>query len=132
MKVKILLLLLFIVPATFIYGQNNVTYKITKTVTYDAGQLEQALQMCSLDHYRRADQRVVMHFKDGSTVELFSAQELSRRGTAVDLAVTNTDPIFDLESTFILAPQGYILEQVKEMPTLEEQKDYIISKQKNK
>jgi hypothetical protein len=127
---KFLYTLAILMAATFaLQAQDNITYSIGKTVTYDAVKLEQALLKCTLDRYRREDRRVTMKFEDGTKVELFSAAELKAKGVTFDYTAINNSTEFELESTFILHPDGFIIEEVRSLPTLEDQKMYIIEKQ---
>jgi hypothetical protein len=106
-------------------AQNNVTYTIGKTNKYTVANLEAGLQKCILDQYRRQDRRVTMTFDDSTKVVLFSADELKAKGLPVRESIIDRDPDIDLESIFILTNDGMILQQVRKMPDLNDQKKYI-------
>lgn len=103
-------------------AQNKVTYVIGKTHKYSEARLDTALKTCILDQFRRQDRRVTMHFDDSTTVVLFSADELKAKGLPVRENIIDRDPDIGLESIFIITDEGYVLQQVHPVPSLNEQK----------
>ena len=130
MNKTLLLTVVCILMAFGLFAQNNVSYKIGPTVTYNAETLEQGLLLCNLDAYRRVGQRVTMNFEDGTKVELFSAKELKDKGFNFNYSAAQEDKVTMLSSTFILTTEGYVVEMVKHVPTLLDQKMEIIENAK--
>lgn len=93
-------------------AQNAGGYVITHLATYNQAKLTQALDKCRFDNYRKQDQRVVLTFEDGSTVELLSVNEMQFLGYACDTKIV-TPANHKQQNIFILHPDGYVMEEVR-------------------
>lgn len=97
------------------------TYVVSSLVNLDQELLEAALDNCSLDRYRKLDSRAVMNFDDGTKVQLLSFKELEALGLKID--ASNAVPENTVNNNvFTLHPQGYILETIQPLPSLQNQK----------
>lgn len=113
------IVVMLLVSATLMAQQP--TYKIAKLVDTDQALLTAALDKCSLDKYRKLETRATLTFKSGTIVELLSFRELEAMGIGADATnalpedATNTN-------TFVLSPQGYVLEQIEPRSSLQQEK----------
>lgn len=103
------------------YAQQDNGFVITKTVEYNKSELQAALLKCQFDNYRKMNSRVILHFDDGSTIELLSFNELDKLGIPNDKTFVVPED-HQLESVFSLNPKGYIVETVDRVLTLDEKK----------
>ena len=97
------------------------TYEITKLVETDQVKLEAALDNCSLDRYRKLEKRTTLNFNTGTIVELLSFKELEAMGLKLDASMALPENATN-NNTFVLSPQGYILEQIDPRPSLQNEK----------
>ncbi len=131
MKVFVLLAALLACSTLGLLAQNAGGYLLTKVVAYDAAKLCLALDRCRFDNYRKQDERVTLTFKDGSTVELLSVQEMQLQGLACNVTIV-TPAAHQQKNVFVLHPDGYVFEEVRQENTsLQLQKQQEVANPKN-
>lgn len=97
------------------------TYEITRLVAYKEAALNQALQNCQLDAYRKVNARTVLNFENGTQVSLLSVEELRGKGLPTNEAIALADNQIN-KNVFVLHTDGYILEKMNPAPSLYQQK----------
>lgn len=111
-------------------AQQTGGYVITKVETYDLNIFTSALERCNFDSYRKQNERVTLHFEDGSTVELLSINEMLNNGLGCDTQMP-TPSNYKESNVFQLHPDGYIMEKVSfHEPLMGQKKKMIYEKQK--
>lgn len=106
-------------------AQNPGGYVITNIGNYDYVKLVKALEKCRFDNYRKQNERVVLTFDEGTTVELLSVAEMQQQGYACDVTIV-TPSAHAQHNIYILHPDGYILEQVRKDPTSNDRKREMV------
>lgn len=111
---------LMLMVCTTIFAQAK-TFVVAELVNTDQVLLEEALKKCALDKYRSSESRTVMNFKSGTIVELLSFKELEAAGIEADASNPLPEKT-ELKNLFVLSPQGYVLEQIEPIPSLQNEK----------
>ena len=106
---------------SFAMSAQQPTYVITKLADTDQALLETALEKCSLDRYRKLEGRSELHFKSGTIVQLLSFKELEAQGIKLDASHAVPEEHTN-NNTFVLSPQGYVLEQIEPVKSLQNEK----------
>ena len=93
----------------WVTAQNAITYNLYPGTKYLGKSLEDGLSLCDLTQYRKESEHVKLLFDDDSIVELYSANELEKKGIKVSTENLSRKQL-PMLNLFYLHDEGWVLE----------------------